>query len=190
MPGELTTITGPMGSGKTLRLIQFFSQYEKLGYETHLFKPWVDNRDNGDVCSSRAGYNLPATTIKSPCQIPANIYTDGAGQRLVAFEEAQFFGPELVEYIKFLLANTNFQVMVTGLNLDFRGEPFGIMPELMAMSDELIYLHGVCDVCHGRATKTQRLIDGKPAPASSPLVLIGGDDCYTCRCPHCYVPPT
>lgn len=188
MPGDLTTIVGPMGSGKTLWLVKLLSQYGKAGYEPHLFKHRVDTRDTEDTCRSRAGYELPAKAIEDPEEISPTLF-DNERLRIIAFEEGQFFEPILVDFIRAVVYNTDYKVMVTGLNLNFRGEPFGIMPQLMAMSDEIVHLTGVCDVCHGPATKTQRLIGGKPATKDSPTILIGGDESYACRCPQCFVPP-
>lgn len=190
MPGDLTTIVGPMGSGKTLHLVQFVSQYRKVGYEVHLFKNVQDTRDDEFSCSSRAGYRLDAKAIRLPIEIDIDIFADPFSRKLLAFEEGQFFYEELVPFIKQVLRQTDFKVVVTGLNLDFRGEPFGIMPQLMAMSDEIIQLKGVCDVCHGPATKTQRLSGGKPVRGRNlPIIQIGGDESYTCRCVDHFVPP-
>ncbi len=80
-------------------------------------------------------------------------------------------------------------VYVTGLNQDFRGEPFGVMPTLMALADEMSLLTAICQKCHGVATRTQRVIDGQPAPWSSPLILVGGADYYEARCPDCHEVP-
>jgi thymidine kinase len=189
MPGDLTTIVGPMGSGKTLHLVQFVSQYRKVGYEIHLFKNLQDTRDDAFSCSSRAGYRLDAKAIMLPIEIDIEVF-GGRHQKLIAFEEGQFFVAEFVPFIKKILRDTDYKVVVTGLNLDFRGEPFGIMPELLAMSDDIIQLKGVCDVCHSPATKTQRLFNGEPVKGRNlPIVQIGGDESYTCRCIEHFVPP-
>jgi thymidine kinase len=188
MPGNLTTIVGPMGSGKTRHLFGLFEEYRRQGYEIHLFKHQIDDRDKEPVCSSRAGHAHPATIIRDTSEIDRSILDDSC-RRVISFEEGEFFASDLVDFVRWALRKTDHSVIVTGLNIDFKGDPFGYMPQLMAMSDEIIHLKGECDVCHGFATRTQRIIDGQPAPADSPLILIGGDESYTCRCPECYILP-
>jgi len=106
----------------------------------------------------------------------------------VAIEEAQFFGEPLVPTVRRLLEEGHL-VYVTGLNQDFRGEPFGVMPTLMSLADQLSLLTAICQKCHGVGTRTQRIIDGEPAPWDSPLILVGGGDFYEARCPECHEVP-
>lgn len=186
MAGELTTIVGPMGSGKTRYLFGLFAKYQAQGYEIQLFKHQIDNRDKEPVCSSRAGHAFPATVIRDTSEIDPKILL-APSKTVLALEEGEFFASDLVDFVRRVARLTQFRVIVTGLNLDFKGDPFGYMPQLMALADNLVYLYGECDVCHGFATKTQRFIDGKPASADSPLILIGGDESYSCRCPSHFV---
>ena len=109
----------------------------------------------------------------------------------MAIEEGQFFDEALPDVVS-RLADAGKQVLVTGLDTDFRGVPFGAMPRLMALADQVTKLTAICMVCGEPATRTQRLIDGEPAPADSPLIVIGGmgDEKYEARCrQHHEVPP-
>jgi thymidine kinase len=189
MPGRLKTIVGPMGSGKTKHLIRDVAEAEKQGYKIHVFKHITDTRDKGEECSSRNGSKIPAKIIANTCDINLDHALGKDPKRLIAFEEGQFFGRDVVHLIQLILRSTNHRVIVTGLNMDFRGEPFGYMPQLMAMSHQLEFLYGDCDICKARASHTQRLIDGKPATLASPLIMIGGDELYVARCPEHFVPP-
>ncbi len=179
--GRLHVIAGCMSSGKTGELIRLLSRHSVTGDTMVIYKHSVDSRD-GCKARSRLGTEMEALVVSSPAEI------DGSGCRVVAIEEAQFFGGELAPVVQQLLADGKL-VYVTGLNQDFRGEPFGVMPTLMALADELTLLTAICQKCHGVATRTQRVIDGKPAPWSSPLILVGGADYYEARCPDCHEVP-
>lgn len=170
-----------MSSGKTGELIRLLSRHTVIGDTMVVYKHSVDSRD-GCKARSRLGTEIEALVVGAPEEI------DGGGCRVVAIEEAQFFGEGLVPVVQRLLAEGR-HVYVTGLNQDFRGEPFGVMPTLMSLADELSLLTAICQKCHGVATRTQRVIDGRPAPWSSPLILVGGADYYEARCPDCHEVP-
>ncbi len=177
-PGRLHVIVGCMSSGKTGELIRLLSRHRVIGDEIVIFKHAVDTRD-GDKARSRLGTEMSAHVVSSPTEVTIE------GRCVVAVEEAQFFGEEIVPRIQEILRD-GCEVYVTGLNQDFRGEPFGVMPTLMSLADELSLLTAICQKCHGVATRTQRIIDGKPAPWDSPTVLVGGSDYYEARCPSCH----
>lgn len=179
--GRLHVIAGCMSSGKTGELIRLLSRHSVIGDTMVIYKHSVDSRD-GAMARSRLGTEMEAIVVSGPDEI------DGSGCRVVAIEEAQFFGDDLAPVVQRLLSEGR-QVYVTGLNQDFRGEPFGVMPVLMSLADELTLLTAICQKCHGVATRTQRVIDGKPAPWSSPLILVGGADYYEARCPDCHEVP-
>lgn len=167
-----------MSSGKTGELIRLLSRHRVIGDTAVVYKHSVDTRD-GSKARSRLGTEVDALVISSAEQI------DAAEYRVVAVEEAQFFDEGLVDKVRELLHEGR-TVYVTGLNQDFRGEPFGIMPTLMALADEVSLLTAICQTCHGVATRTQRLVDGRPAPWDSPTVFVGGADYYEARCPDCH----
>lgn len=179
--GRLHVIAGCMSSGKTGELIRLLSRHAVTGDTIALYKHDVDSRD-GCKARSRLGTEMEARVVGHPSEI------DGDGCRVVAIEEAQFFGEDLAPVVRGLLADGHL-VYVTGLNQDFRGEPFGVMPTLMAFADEISLLTAICQKCHGVATRTQRIIDGQPASWDSPLILVGGADCYEARCPDCHEVP-
>jgi len=179
--GRLHVIAGCMSSGKTGELIRLLSRHAVTGDSIVIFKHSVDSRD-GDKARSRLGTEMVARVVDGPHEI------DPDGCRVVAIEEAQFFGPELAPVVQRLLADGHL-VYATGLNQDFRGEPFGVMPTLMALADEMSLLTAICQKCHGVGTRTQRIIDGEPAPWDSPLILVGGGDFYEARCPDCHEVP-
>lgn len=176
--GRLHVVAGCMSSGKTGELIRLLSRHRVIGDSAVVYKHSVDTRD-GSKARSRLGTEVDALVISSADEI------DAAHYRVIAFEEAQFFDDGLVDKVRELLREGR-TVYVTGLNQDFRGEPFGIMPTLMALADEVSLLTAICQTCHGVATRTQRLVDGRPAPWDSPTVFVGGADYYEARCPDCH----
>ena len=179
--GRLHVIAGCMSSGKTGELIRLLSRHAVAGDSVVIYKHSVDSRD-GTKARSRLGTEMEARVVDSAAEIEAD------GCRVVAIEEAQFFGDELVGVVRRLLRDGNL-VYATGLNQDFRGEPFGAMPTLLALADEISLLTAICQKCHGTGTRTQRIIDGQPAPWDSPLIWVGGADYYEARCPDCHEVP-
>jgi thymidine kinase len=179
--GRLHVIAGCMSSGKTGELIRLLSRHAVTGDSIVIYKHVVDSRD-GRMARSRLGTEMEALVVAEARCI------DGETCHVVAIEEGQFFGEELVGVVRRLLRDGH-MVYVTGLNQDFRGEPFGVMPTLMALADEVSLLTAICQKCHGVGTRTQRIIDGSPAPWDSPLILVGGADCYEARCPDCHEVP-
>ena len=179
--GRLHVIAGCMSSGKTGELIRLLSRHAVTGDSIVIYKHSVDSRD-GHMARSRLGTEMEALVVAEASCI------EGEPCHVVAIEEGQFFGDGLVAVVRRLVAGGHL-VYVTGLNQDFRGEPFGVMPTLMALADEVSLLTAICQKCHGVATRTQRIIDGKPAPWDSPLILVGGADCYEARCPDCHEVP-
>lgn len=179
--GRLHVIAGCMSSGKTGELIRLLSRHAVTGDSIRIYKHAVDSRD-GCKARSRMGTEMEAVVVTGSAGI------DGAGAHIVAVEEGQFFDDGLVPVVRGLLRDGHL-VYVTGLAQDFRGEPFGSMPTLLALADEISLLTAICQKCHGVATRTQRIIDGRPAPWDSPLILVGGAECYEARCPDCHEVP-
>lgn len=179
--GRLHVIAGCMSSGKTGELIRLLSRHAISGDSVVIYKHVVDSRD-GCKARSRLGMEMDAVVVTGSDEI------DGNGADVVAIEEGQFFDEGLVPVVRRLLREGH-HVFVTGLAQDFRGEPFGAMPTLLALADDISLLTAICQKCHGVGTRTQRIIDGKPAPWDSPLILVGGSDCYEARCPDCHEVP-
>ncbi len=178
-------ITGPMSCGKTEELLRRVRRCIIAKKKVIVISPDVDTRTKGDYIESRNGLWLDAIKVKHSLQI-LNFVKDA---EVVALDELQFFDSNIVKVISQLMSEGK-KVIGTGLDLDFKAEPFGSMPELMCIATTVDKLHAVCMKCGcEHATRTQRLIDGKPADKSSPLIMIGGDETYEARCIKCYELP-
>ena len=177
--GWVHVIAGCMFCGKTDEMLRLLRRFSIAGRQVVLVKPRVDTRTDEVTVVSRSGAEHRAITVDHSSEIESAV---GAAD-IVAIEEGQFFDEGLPEAVEALAANGR-QVIVTGLDRDFRGVPFGTMPRLLALADQVTKLTAICMVCGEPATRTQRLIDGEPAPADSPLIVIGGlgDETYEARC--------
>jgi thymidine kinase len=185
--GWVHVIAGCMFCGKTDEMLRLLRRFSIAGRQVVLVKPRLDTRTDEITVVSRSGAEHRAVTVEHSTEIEAAV---GAAD-IVAIEEGQFFDDRLPEVVE-ALAAAGRQVIVTGLDRDFRGIPFGTMPRLLALADQVTKLTAICMVCGEPATRTQRLIDGEPAPADSPLIVIGGlgDENYEARCRlHHVVPP-
>ena len=185
--GWIHVICGCMFCGKTDELLRLVRRFSIAGRRVLLVKPRIDTRTDELSVVSRSGAAHEARTVTDSSQIEAL----AADADIVAIEEGQFFDERLPDVCE-RLAGAGKQVLVAGLDRDFRGIPFGSMPRLMALADQVTKLTAICVVCGEPATRTQRLIDGQPAPDDSPLIVIGGmgDETYEARCRlHHQVPP-
>jgi thymidine kinase len=177
--GWVHVICGCMFCGKTDEMLRLLRRFSIAGRRVLLVKPRLDTRTDADRVFSRSGAQHEAVTVDDSSQIEAV-----AGDAdIVAIEEGQFFDERLPDVVE-RLASAGKQVIVTGLDRDFRGIPFGAMPRLMALADQVTKLTAICVLCGEPATRTQRLIGGQPASADSPLIVIGGlgDETYEARC--------
>ena len=184
--GWVHVIAGCMFCGKTDEMLRLLRRFSIAGREVVLVKPRLDTRTDEVTVVSRSGAEHRAVTVDHSAEIETAV---GAAD-IVAIEEGQFFDEALPEVVEALAAGGK-QVIVTGLDRDFRGIPFGTMPRLLALADQVTKLTAICMVCGEPATRTQRLIDGEPAPADSPLIVIGGlgDETYEARCRLHHVVP-
>ena len=179
-------ITGPMSCGKTEELLRRIRRCIIAKKKVKVISPEIDTREKGDYIKSRNGLWLDAIKVKHSIQIMSVVKPE---DEIIAIDELQFFDSNIVKVISKLMDEGK-RVIGTGLELDFKAEPFGSMPELMCLATKVDKLHAVCMKCgcdHG--TRTQRLINGKPADKSSPLIMIGGDETYEARCVKCYELP-
>ena len=177
--GWVHVICGCMFCGKTDEMLRLLRRFSIAGRTVVLIKPRLDTRTAEGTVISRSGAQHTALAVGTSREIEHLVgYVD-----IVAVEEGQFFDEDLPVVVS-RLADAGKQVLVTGLDQDFRGIPFGPMPRLMALADQVTKLTAICVVCGEPATRTQRLIDGQPAPADSPLIVIGGlgDEKYEARC--------
>jgi thymidine kinase len=185
MNGHLEVIFGGMYAGKSEELIRRLRRAEIANKKAMVFKPKIDNRyDENDVVS-HSGLKAEAFPVNFSGDIMAIFEHSPAPIDIVAIDEAQFFDENLLFVInKFIIIGVD--VICAGLNQDFRGQGFGLMPELIARADETYHLFAVCQKCGEKATKTQRILDGKPAPLSSETVIVGGQEQYEARCEKCW----
>ncbi len=178
-------ITGPMSCGKTEELLRRIRRCIIAKKKVLVISPDVDTRTGGDYIESRNGLWLDAVKVKHSIQIMSLV----KDAQIVAIDELQFFDANIVSVITELMKQGK-KIIGTGLELDFKAEPFGYMPQLMCIATKVDKLHAVCMKCGcEEATRTQRLIDGKPADKNSPLIMIGGDETYEARCIKCYELP-
>ncbi len=176
--GSIEVITGSMFSGKTDELIRRLRRARIARQSIQVFKPAIDIRYALEKVTSHAGTEFEATPVARAEDIAPLLRPDTT---VVALDEAQFFGPE-VGALCSALAGRGLRVIAAGLDQDFRGEPFGPMPHLMALAEHVDKLHAICAVCGGEASRTQRLIDGQPAAYHDPVVVVGASELYEARC--------
>jgi thymidine kinase len=176
--GSIEVITGSMFSGKTDELIRRLRRARIAHQKVQVFKPVIDNRYSVEKVTSHAGSEFEATPVRVAGDIGPLIQPDTT---VVAIDEAQFFEPELGEFCQRLAAR-GVRVIVAGLDQDFRGEPFGPMPQLMALAEHVDKLHAICAVCGEEASRTQRLINDHPAAFDEPVVVVGASELYEARC--------
>ena len=176
--GSVEVICGSMFSGKTDELIRRLRRAVIAKQKVQVFKPAIDMRYAVEKVTSHAGSQFDAIPVGKAADIPGKI---DAGVTVVAIDEAQFFDPEITTIVE-TLAGRNIRVIVGGLDTDFRGEPFGPMPELMARAEKVDKLQAICMVCGEPASRTQRLVNGKPANYFDPVVIVGAAELYEARC--------
>jgi thymidine kinase len=176
--GSIEVICGSMFSGKTDELIRRLIRATIARQKVQVFKPAIDVRYAVEKVTSHAGSNFDATPVEKSLDIVTRIEKDTT---VVAIDEAQFFDPEIV-LVADQLATRGIRVLVAGLDTDFRGEPFGPMPVLMAMAERVDKLHAICMACGDEASRTQRLVNGKPARYDDPVVIVGASEMYEARC--------
>ncbi len=181
--GWLEVICGSMYAGKTEELLRRIRRLEFAKKSVLVFKPKIDNRYSDTEVVSHNNTRTKSVSITSSTEVMK--YVDQFKPYAVAIDEVQFFDQGIVKVCEDL-AKMGKRVIVAGLDTDFRGEPFGVMPELLARAEYVSKLNAICQVCGGIATRTQRLIDGKPAYDDDPIILVGATEKYEARCRHCH----
>lgn len=184
--GWIEVICGCMFAGKTEELIRRINRITYAKKSILVFKPKIDNRyDEGSVVS-HSQKKIKSIVISEPKEIYDHL--KNGLPYAIAIDEAQFFSEELVAVME-SLANSGVRVIAAGLDQDFRGEPFGIMPLILSRAEYVTKLNAICQVCGQPATRTQRIIDGKPADYDDPIILVSAAEKYEARCRHCHQVP-
>lgn len=180
--GWVETISGCMFAGKTEELIRRIKVLEFAKKEIMVFKPVIDNRYSETKIVSHAGSSVESYNVGDAGEILDMVKPS---TQVVAIDEAQFFDDNICDVAN-ELANRGIRVMCAGLDTNFRGEPFGPMPKLITEAEFVTKLAAVCNKCGAPATRTQRIVNGKPASYNDPTIVVGAAESYEARCRHCH----
>ncbi len=183
--GYVEVISGCMFAGKTEELLRRLRVLSYGRQKIQLFKPLIDNRYDKNKVVSHAGSSMESTLVEKSRDILKNLDLD---TKIVAIDEIQFFDDEIVMVVD-KLADSGIRVMVAGLDMDFRGEPFGVMPVLMTKAEFVTKLTAICTRCGAPGTRSQRIINGKPADYNDPIIMVGASESYEAVCRHCHEVP-
>lgn len=181
-PGRLEVICGSMFSGKSEELIRRIRRAEYAQQPTQLFKPTLDNRKTIDHVHAHSGDKLTACAVTNSRELEKLVLDT---TMIVGIDEVQFLDANIVLVID-RLVYAGKRVIVAGLDLDFRGIPFGCMPTLLALADDVTKLKAVCMKSGKDAHVSQRLINGKPAKHTDPIILVGAEESYEARSRACH----
>ena len=184
--GWIEIVCGSMFSGKTEELLRRVRRAEIARKKIQVFKPAIDNRYGQVRVASHNGVaREDAVVVACAAELLAQVRPD---TDVVAIDEVQFFDMAIADACD-ELADRGMCVIVAGLDQDFRGEPFGPMTQLLARAERVDKLNAICVSCSASASRTQRLIDGKPARYDDPVILVGGSESYEARCRSCHEVP-
>jgi len=184
--GRIEVIAGVMYSGKTEELIRRVRRAIIAGRNVQVFKSHLDDRYTSmHSVTTHDGLAAEAQPVDSAAEIMRLIRPS---TQVAAIDEVQFLDIGVVA-VATALADRDTRVIVAGTDTDFRGEPFGAMPTLMAVAETVHKLNAVCVICGAQACRNQRLIDGKPAHYDSPTIMVGGRETYEARCRACHQVP-
>ncbi|WEG13097.1 thymidine kinase [Pullulanibacillus sp. KACC 23026] len=184
-PGSVEVICGSMFSGKSEELIRRVKRARYGKKKVQVFKPVIDNRYSEEAVVSHDGESVMAIPVQHVEDLLDLVNED---TDVVAIDEAQFFDQTIVHVVR-QIADRGYRVICAGLDLDFRGEPFHPMPELMAESDYVTKLNAICTECGETASRTQRLVNGQPASYHDPIIMVGASESYEARCRACHEVP-
>jgi thymidine kinase len=180
--GRVELICGSMFSGKTEELIRRLRRAVIARQKVQVFKPLIDDRYHEKRVTSHNGLDFDARPVSFASEILTQVDPDTT---VIAIDEVQFFDADVINICE-KLADQGKRVICAGLDTDFRGVPFGPIPDLMARAEEVDKLHAICVVCGEEANRTQRLINGQPAAYDDPIVLVGAAEVYEARCRQCH----
>lgn len=184
--GWIEVISGSMFSGKTEELLRRLRRSEIAGQSVAVYTPAIDDRYGETTIGTHTGRQWDATVVANEGDGPLEILDDEPFPEVVAIDEANFFSNALVEACN-ALADRGTRVIVSGTDQTFRGEPFEPLPQLMATAEYVDKLQAICSRCGEPASRNQRLIEGEPAHAEDPTILVGAEESYEARCRDCHV---
>lgn len=180
--GWIEVICGPMFAGKSEELIRRIKRIEYAKKKVIVFKPLIDNRYSENEVVSHNKRKTKCYNLSTSSDVYKYISEDTYA---VAFDEVQFMDEGILDVCQ-ELANKGIRVICAGLDNDFRGEPFSIMPQLLCMAEYVTKLTAICNVCGSNATRTQRIVNGIPASYDDPIIIVGASEAYEPRCRHCH----
>jgi thymidine kinase len=185
--GWIEVITGVMFSGKSEELIRRVRRALIARRRVQVFKSALDVRYQGVTrISSHDGAGVDAVPVLNSRQVLERSHPD---TQVFAVDEVQFLDEGIVEVLQ-LLADRGARVIVAGTDMDFRGEPFGPMAQILTVAETVDKLHAICLICGNPATRNQRLVNGEPAPYEAPIIQVGGHEAYEARCRRCHQVPS
>jgi thymidine kinase len=180
--GAIEVICGSMFSGKTEELLRRVKRAQIARQKVQVFKPVIDDRYSTDHVQSHNANRIASRPVEKARDI-IKLVEDNT--RIVGIDEAQFFDDGVVEVAQ-KLANRGIRVIVAGLDMDFRGQPFGPMPKLLAVAEDVTKLSAVCVVCGGSASRSQRVAG--PTGPDAERIAVGAKEMYEARCRFCHEP--
>ncbi|HEV2149641.1 MAG TPA: thymidine kinase [Longimicrobiaceae bacterium] len=185
--GWIEVVTGSMFSGKSEELIRRVRRALIARRRVQVFKSALDDRYDGvRTISSHDGSGVEAIPVRSSTEMLEKVHRD---TQVIAVDEVQFLDEGIVEVLS-LLADRGMRVIAAGIDMDFRGEPFGPIARILSIAETVDKLHAICVRCGGPATRNQRLVDGEPAPYEAPTIQVGGAESYEARCRRCHEVPS
>ncbi len=182
--GWIEVICGGMFSGKTEELLRRIRRAHFAKQRVQIFKPELDDRFSLKHIQSHNANRLPSLTVKNAREILAHLHDK---TQIVGIDEAQFFDAEIVSVAQ-KLANRGLQVIVAGLDMDYQGEPFGSMPQMLAIAESVTKLLAVCVICGNSASRTQRISPSDGTQKGRQQILVGAKEDYEARCRFCHIP--
>jgi thymidine kinase len=182
---DIDVIVGPMFAGKTEEIIREYRRANVAGLTVEVLKPYIDNRYKEDQVVSHNKTIIEAVPVADSRHVLEKVMPD---VDLLILDEVQFFDSNIVNVVQ-QIADRGTRVVCAGLDLDFRAEPFGCVGSLLCKATNVLKLTAICTICNAPATRSQRLINGKPAKYGDPIVVVGADESYQARCRSHYELP-
>lgn len=181
--GSIEIIVGPMYAGKSEELIRRVNRAKIANLRVLSFKPAIDDRYSDNHITSHNGKKLECISVTNAAEILQYITNEEFD--VLSIDEVQFLEEEIIDICQ-RVADMGKRVICSGLDMDFRGEPFKIVPDLMAIAENVTKLTAICMKCKMPATRTQRIVNGKPAKYDDPTIMVGANESYEARCRACH----